>query len=159
MGVAPSFCFRTSDSGSTIFSWRSRRRFGFSMLGRLISGATAASFSTANAYISDITPPEKRAGRFGMIGAAFGLGFILGPALGGWLGNYDLRLPFWAAAALSLANALYGYFILPEVAFAGKADAEDRLAQRQCDGRVRLPTARARAFWDFRRNFPFLSRA
>jgi DHA1 family tetracycline resistance protein-like MFS transporter len=86
----------------------------FLYLGRLISGATAASFSTANAYISDITPPEKRAGRFGMIGAAFGLGFILGPALGGWLGNYDLRLPFWAAAAFSLANALYGYFILPE---------------------------------------------
>ena len=86
----------------------------FLYAGRLISGATAASFSTANAYISDITPPEKRAGRFGMIGAAFGLGFILGPALGGWLGNYDLRLPFWAAAALSLANALYGYFILPE---------------------------------------------
>jgi MFS transporter, DHA1 family, tetracycline resistance protein len=82
--------------------------------GRLISGATAASFSTANAYISDITPPEKRAGRFGMIGAAFGLGFILGPALGGWLGEYNLRFPFWAAAALSLANALYGYFVLPE---------------------------------------------
>ncbi len=83
-------------------------------VGRLISGATAASFSTASAYISDITPPEKRAGRFGMMGAAFGLGFILGPALGGLLGNYGLRLPFWAAAALSLANALYGYFILPE---------------------------------------------
>jgi DHA1 family tetracycline resistance protein-like MFS transporter len=86
----------------------------FLYVGRLISGATAASFSTANAYISDITPPEKRAGRFGMIGAAFGLGFILGPAFGGWLGHYDLRAPFWAAAAFSLANALYGYFILPE---------------------------------------------
>ena len=83
-------------------------------LGRLISGATAASIATANAYISDITPPEKRAGRFGLVGAAFGLGFILGPAIGGVLGDYGLRLPFWAAAALSLANALYGYFILPE---------------------------------------------
>jgi MFS transporter, DHA1 family, tetracycline resistance protein len=83
-------------------------------VGRLISGATAASFSTAGAYIADITPPEQRAGRFGMLGAAFGFGFILGPAIGGWLGNYDLRLPFWAAAALSLANALYGFFILPE---------------------------------------------
>jgi DHA1 family tetracycline resistance protein-like MFS transporter len=82
--------------------------------GRLISGVTSASFSTASAYISDITPAEKRAGRFGMIGAAFGLGFILGPALGGVLGNYGLRLPFWVAAALSLLNALYGYFILPE---------------------------------------------
>ena len=84
-------------------------------VGRLISGATAASLSTAGAYIADITAPEQRAGRFGMIGAAFGLGFILGPAIGGWLGHYDLRLPFWAAAALSLANALYGFFILPEL--------------------------------------------
>jgi DHA1 family tetracycline resistance protein-like MFS transporter len=86
----------------------------FLFVGRLISGVTAASVSTANAYISDITPPEKRAARFGMIGAAFGLGFILGPAIGGVLGNYGLRLPFWAAAFLSLANAAYGYFILPE---------------------------------------------
>ncbi|MGJ0392065.1 MAG: TCR/Tet family MFS transporter [Methylocystis sp.] len=86
----------------------------FLFLGRLISGATAASVATANAYIADITPPEKRAGRFGLIGAAFGLGFILGPAIGGALGNYDLRFPFWAAAAFSLANALYGFFILPE---------------------------------------------
>ncbi len=86
----------------------------FLFLGRLISGATAASVATANAYISDITAPEKRAGRFGMIGAAFGLGFILGPAIGGALGAHDLRLPFWAAAAFSLANFLYGYFILPE---------------------------------------------
>ena len=83
-------------------------------VGRLISGATAASMSTAGAYIADITTPEKRAGRFGLLGAAFGFGFILGPAIGGWLGGYDLRLPFWGAAALSLANALYGFFILPE---------------------------------------------
>jgi MFS transporter, DHA1 family, tetracycline resistance protein len=86
----------------------------FLFVGRLISGATAASVSTANAYISDITPAEKRAGRFGLVGAAFGLGFILGPAIGGALGAYDLRYPFWAAAAFSLANFLYGYFILPE---------------------------------------------
>lgn len=86
----------------------------FLFVGRLINGVSAASFSTAGAYISDITPPAQRAGRFGMIGAAFGLGFILGPALGGWLGAYGLRLPFWTAAGLSLANALYGYFILPE---------------------------------------------
>jgi DHA1 family tetracycline resistance protein-like MFS transporter len=83
-------------------------------IGRLISGATAASIATANAYIADITAPEKRAGRFGMVGAAFGLGFILGPAIGGALGAHDLRYPFWAAAAFSLANFLYGYFILPE---------------------------------------------
>ncbi len=86
----------------------------FLFVGRLISGATAASVATANAYISDITPPEKRAGRFGLIGAAFGLGFILGPAIGGALGEYDLRFPFWAAAFFSLANFLYGWFILPE---------------------------------------------
>ncbi|PPD45884.1 MAG: tetracycline resistance MFS efflux pump [Methylocystis sp.] len=86
----------------------------FLFVGRLISGMTAASISTANAYISDITPPEKRAGRFGLIGAAFGLGFILGPAIGGALGDYDLRFPFWAAAGFSLTNFLYGYFVLPE---------------------------------------------
>jgi MFS transporter, DHA1 family, tetracycline resistance protein len=83
-------------------------------LGRLISGGAAASFSTASAYISDITPVEKRAARFGMLGGAFGLGFVLGPAIGGWLGQIDLRLPFWCAAGFSLLNAAYGYFILPE---------------------------------------------
>jgi DHA1 family tetracycline resistance protein-like MFS transporter len=81
---------------------------------RVISGMTAASFSTANAYIADVTPPEKRAAAFGMMGVAFGIGFIVGPALGGIAGNYSARLPFWVAAALSLLNALYGYFILPE---------------------------------------------
>lgn len=86
----------------------------FLFVGRLVSGVTAASVSTATAYISDITPPERRAGRFGMIGAAFGIGFILGPAIGGVLGSHGLRFPFWAAAALSLVNAAYGYFILPD---------------------------------------------
>jgi MFS transporter, DHA1 family, tetracycline resistance protein len=83
-------------------------------LGRLISGITAASFPTANAYIADVTPPEKRAAKFGILGAAFGLGFIVGPALGGMLGGMGLRYPFWAAAGLSLANWLYGLIILPE---------------------------------------------
>jgi DHA1 family tetracycline resistance protein-like MFS transporter len=83
-------------------------------IGRLISGATAASFSTANAYIADVTPPEKRPAAFGLMGAAFGVGFVLGPALGGYLGGIDPRLPFWVAAALSLLNAAYGYFVLPE---------------------------------------------
>jgi len=86
----------------------------FLFVGRLISGITAASLSTASAYIADITPPEQRAARFGLLGAAFGVGFILGPAIGGWLGTHGLRTPFYAAAALSLANALYGYFVLPE---------------------------------------------
>lgn len=83
-------------------------------IARIISGATAASFGTANAYIADITPPEKRPGAFGLMGAAFGIGFILGPAIGGYAGSFDPRLPFWVAAGLSLLNALYGYFILPE---------------------------------------------
>lgn len=83
-------------------------------VGRLISGITAASFSTATAYIADVTAPEKRAQAFGWIGAAFGIGFILGPAIGGLLGSADPRLPFWVAAGFSLANSAYGYFILPE---------------------------------------------
>jgi DHA1 family tetracycline resistance protein-like MFS transporter len=86
----------------------------FLFAGRLISGITAASFSTAGAYIADVTPPEKRAARFGMLGAAFGLGFVIGPAVGGVLGDMGLRLPFWGAAAVSLANGLYGFFVLPE---------------------------------------------
>jgi DHA1 family tetracycline resistance protein-like MFS transporter len=87
---------------------------GWLFLGRVISGITAASITTGTAYVADVVPPEKRAGAFGMIGAAFGVGFVLGPALGGLLGNADPRLPFWVAGGLSLANALYGYFVLPE---------------------------------------------
>ena len=83
-------------------------------VGRIISGVTSASVSTAFAYIADITPAERRAAVFGKVGAAFGAGFILGPALGGLLGNLDPRLPFWAAAGLSFANTLYGLSILPE---------------------------------------------
>lgn len=83
-------------------------------VGRLISGLTMASFSTSSAYIADVTPPDKRAGAYGMLGAAFGLGFILGPAVGGILGGIDLRLPFFIAAGCGLANALYGLFVLPE---------------------------------------------
>jgi len=87
---------------------------GWLFLGRVIAGITAASISTAMAYISDVVAPEKRAGAFGMIGAAFGVGFVLGPALGGLLGTSDPRLPFWVAAGLSLTNAAYGYFFVPE---------------------------------------------
>jgi DHA1 family tetracycline resistance protein-like MFS transporter len=83
-------------------------------VGRLISGITTSNISTAFAYITDVTSPENRAKAFGYISAAFGLGFVIGPAVGGFLGARNLRFPFWAAAALSLANALYGYFILPE---------------------------------------------
>jgi DHA1 family tetracycline resistance protein-like MFS transporter len=83
-------------------------------LGRVISGLTSSSVPTAMAYMADVTPPEKRAGAFGMLNAAFGIGFVLGPAMGGILGNHNPRLPFWIAAGLSLLNGLYGLFVLPE---------------------------------------------
>ncbi len=83
-------------------------------VGRVISGMTSASVATAYAYVADVTPQEKRAGRFGLLGAAFGLGFVVGPAVGGMLGVIDPRLPFWAAAIASLLNGVYGLFILPE---------------------------------------------
>lgn len=83
-------------------------------LGRLFAGITGASFTTANAYIADISTPEKRAQNFGLVGAAFGVGFILGPAMGGFLGQYGSRVPFFVAAGLTLVNFLYGLFILPE---------------------------------------------
>jgi DHA1 family tetracycline resistance protein-like MFS transporter len=81
---------------------------------RVILGVTAASFTTANAYIADITPKEKRAAAYGILGSAFGLGFIIGPGLGGLLGHVDLRLPFWVAAGLAACNFTYGLFVLPE---------------------------------------------
>jgi DHA1 family tetracycline resistance protein-like MFS transporter len=84
------------------------------VIGRTISGIASSSFSTAGAYIADVTPVEQRAAAYGKIGMVFGLGFVFGPAMGGWLGAFDPRWPFWGAAALSLLNACYGYFVLPE---------------------------------------------
>ncbi|WP_374655604.1 TCR/Tet family MFS transporter [Phenylobacterium sp.] len=83
-------------------------------VGRVINGLTAASFSTANAYVADVTPPQKRAKAFGFMGSAFSFGFIVGPVLGGFLGDIDLRLPFFVAAGLTALNWLYGFFVLPE---------------------------------------------
>jgi DHA1 family tetracycline resistance protein-like MFS transporter len=83
-------------------------------VGRIVAGITGASFTTATAYIADISEPEKRAANFGLVGVAFGLGFIIGPVLGGILGKYDVHYPFMAAALLAFLNAAYGYFILPE---------------------------------------------
>ena len=83
-------------------------------IGRIISGITAASFSTANAYVADVTPPEKRAAAFGVLGMAFGLGFTFAPFIGGTLGAISPRLPFWIAFGLCLTNFLYGLFVLPE---------------------------------------------
>jgi DHA1 family tetracycline resistance protein-like MFS transporter len=87
---------------------------GWLFLGRIISGITTSSIPTAMAYIADVTPKEKRAAAFGMIGVAFGVGFAFGPALGGLLSNFNPRLAFWVAAGLSLANWLWGYFFVPE---------------------------------------------
>jgi|TARA_B110000438_G_scaffold128684_1_gene124971 MFS transporter, DHA1 family, tetracycline resistance protein len=83
-------------------------------LGRIFQGIMGASLTTASAYIADISTPEKKAQNFGLIGAAFGLGFILGPVIGGYLGQFGSRVPFIAAAAFTLLNLIYGYFILPE---------------------------------------------
>nr|AIA18802.1 Tetracycline_Resistance_MFS_Efflux_Pump [uncultured bacterium] len=88
--------------------------YGWLFLGRMIAGMTGASFTTASAYIADISTDETRAKNFGMIGAAFGLGFVLGPALGALLATWGIRAPFYAAAALCLLNCLWGYFMLPE---------------------------------------------
>ena len=88
--------------------------YGWLFAGRIIAGITGASFTTATAYIADVSTPETRAKNFGMIGAAFGLGFVLGPALGGLLAGLGTRVPFYAAAILCLLNCLYGYFVLPE---------------------------------------------
>jgi DHA1 family tetracycline resistance protein-like MFS transporter len=87
---------------------------GWLFVGRVLNGITASSFSTANAYVADITPPDKRARNFGILGSAFGFGFMIGPSIGGVLGEISLRLPFFAAAGLCLVNALYGLFVLPE---------------------------------------------
>ena len=87
---------------------------GWLIAGRLVAGTMGASYSTASAYLADITPPEKRAQSFGLIGAAFGFGFITGPAIGGVLGDIGLRIPFLAASVLCFANLVFGYYFLPE---------------------------------------------
>ena len=83
-------------------------------IARVVAGSTAGVLATANAYIADVTPPEKRAQSFGLLGAAFGIGFIIGPVVGGLLGQYDIRLPFWFAAGCSALNWVWGFFVLPE---------------------------------------------
>ena len=101
-------------SGLDYFVLASAPSLAWFFVGRIISGITGANIAAASAYIADVSPPEKRAGNFGLIGAAFGIGFIAGPALGGWLGDYNLRLPFYVAGGLTLLNWLYGFFVLPE---------------------------------------------
>lgn len=87
---------------------------GWLFAGRVLSGIASSSIATAYAYVADVTPADQRAARFGLLGAAFGAGFVLGPALGGWAGSISPRLPFWIAAGLSLLNACYGLLVLPE---------------------------------------------
>jgi MFS transporter, DHA1 family, tetracycline resistance protein len=94
---------------------------GWLFFGRVLSGATTASITVASAYIADVTPEEKRAGAYGTISAAFGVGFVIGPAIGGLLAAHGLRLPFWVAGGLSFVNFLYGLVVLPE-----SLDAEHR---------------------------------
>ena len=100
---------------------------------RLFSGAMQANAAVANAYVADITPAEDRARRFGLIGAMFGIGFILGPVMGGLLGDIDVRLPFVAAGCLALCNWLYGWFVLPE-SLPQRAAPALRMASRQPAG-------------------------
>lgn len=101
-------------SGLDYFLLAFAPNLGWFFVGRVIAGITGANFAAATAYIADVSPPEKRAANFGLIGAAFGLGFILGPALGGLLGNVGLRVPFMVAGGLTLLNWLYGVLVLPE---------------------------------------------
>ena len=112
-------------------------------VGRLISGATSGVFSTANAYVADVTAPQDRARAFGWMGSAFSFGFLAGPAIGGLLGQYDLRLPFLAAAALTLANALYGALILPESLAPERRTESFNLARANPLGSLRLLRSKA----------------
>ncbi|BCT92284.1 tetracycline resistance MFS efflux pump [Lysobacter helvus] len=116
------------------------------LVGRVISAIFAASFTTANAYIADVTEPSKRAQAFGMLGAAFGLGFIVGPIIGGTLSGIDIRLPFWAAAGLALVNFCYGLFVLPESLPKARRSARIDWAHAHPFGSMKL-LARYPAIW------------
>ncbi len=140
---------------------------GWLFLGRIISGITASSIPTAMAYIADVTPREKRAGAFGLIGAAFGIGFTLGPVVGGFVGNTNPRMAFWVASAFSLANWLYGFFFVPESLphdqrkeFTWRrANPVGSLGTRICGNWRRfnfLPTSRMK-FSQFGRSTPFIA--
>lgn len=107
-------------------------------VGRIIAGVTGASISTAMAYISDVSTPENKAKNFGMVGAAFGVGFIIGPVIGGLLGQYGSRVPFYAAAILCFVNFIYGYFVLPESLTPEKRRAFDWKAANPIGALARL---------------------
>lgn len=113
-GRRPVILFSLLGSGLDYLVLAVAPTLGWFFVGRIIAGVTGANIAAASAYIADVSPPEKRAQSFGLIGVAFGLGFIAGPALGGLLGQAGLRLPFYAAAALTLLNWCYGLLVLPE---------------------------------------------
>ena len=117
---------------------------GWLFAGRVLSGIASSSIATAYAYVADVTPADRRAARFGLLGAAFGAGFVLGPALGGWAGSISPRLPFWIAAGLSLLNACYGLLVLPE--FGPGLIAEDLPESLPPAQRVRFEWRRANPF-------------
>jgi DHA1 family tetracycline resistance protein-like MFS transporter len=119
--------------------------FVWLLLGRIIAGAAASTYSTCNAFIADVSPPQVRAQNFGLMGAAFGMGFIIGPVVGGFLGEYGSRAPFLAAAVLCFANFLYGALVLPE------SLARDR--RRRFDWRRANPTGTLAAL----RRYPMVS--
>jgi len=114
LGRRPVILISLLGSGLDYFVIAYAPNLAWFVVGRIIAGITGANFAAATAYIADISPPEKRAANFGLIGAAFGLGFIIGPVLGGWLGHYGMKVPFLAAGTLTLVNWLYGVFVLPE---------------------------------------------
>src|SRR5437764_13097074 len=111
------------------------------LLGRILSGITASSYATAAAYVADVTPAERRAAAFGMVGAAWGIGFILGPAVGGVVGAFGVRLRFWAAAAVSLVSATYAVFVLPD-SLAGAQRGRVAVRRARPAARLRVPPSR-----------------
>jgi DHA1 family tetracycline resistance protein-like MFS transporter len=123
-------------------------------VGRVFNGMTAASFSTAGAYVADVTKPEDRAKGFGLMGAAFGVGFTFGPALGGWLWQFDHRLPFLVCAGLALCNWLYGFFVLPESLPPERRVQKLRLEQGQSAGLAEPAQEQARPAGPGRRGLP-----
>jgi MFS transporter, DHA1 family, tetracycline resistance protein len=114
VGRRPIILISLLGSGLDYFAQALAPSLGWLFITRAINGVSGAAMTVANAYIADVTPPEGRAAAFGKVGAAFGIGFVIGPLLGGILGGIDIRLPFYAAGALTLVNWLYGWFVLPE---------------------------------------------
>ncbi len=114
VGRRPVLLVAIFGSGLDYFAMALSPTLGILFITRALNGLSGASMTVAMAYVADTTPPEKRAAGYGMAGAAFGIGFVLGPLLGGWLGTYDIRLPFYFAGGLALVSWLYGFFVLPE---------------------------------------------